>query len=237
MFPRFGASDRFVDRTAAGRQLADLVAPHVDPGESVILGLPRGGVPVAYEIAKRLGAPLDVLLVRKLGVPWQPELAFGAVSTGDVVVYNDAVLRLVDLSPQEIEEVVERERGELARRERLYRGDLAPVDVTGKTAVIVDDGIATGSTVRAALAALGERGASRRIVASPVAPPETVELLLHEADDVICIETPPDLMAIGLWYQDFAPVPDGEVMRLLADAAEDRDGEALPTTPEGDAPA
>jgi putative phosphoribosyl transferase len=220
---------RFVDRWAAGRALADEVAPHLDPAESVILGLPRGGVPVAHEIAARVGAPLDVLLVRKLGVPWQPELAFGAIATGDVVVYNNDVVRVAGLSREEMDEVVERERAELARRERLYRGDRPPADVAGKTAVVVDDGIATGSTVRAGLRALAEREASRTIVACPVAPPETVDLLLTEADEVICLQTPPDLGAIGLWYDDFTPVADDEVVRLLSEPeAEDRGGGARP---------
>jgi len=225
---RWGAPDRFVDRQAAGRALAEAVAPHVDPEQSVIFGLPRGGVPVAYEIASKLGAPLDVLLVRKLGVPWQPELAFGAISSGDIIVYNDDVLRLVDLSKEEIAEVIAEERAELEHRERLYRGGRPPVDVTGKTAVVVDDGIATGSTVRAGLRALGQRGASRTIVASPVAPPETVAVLLEEADDVICLQTPADLMAIGLWYEDFQPVADEEVLRLLEEAAAERTGGPRP---------
>jgi putative phosphoribosyl transferase len=207
---------RFVDRRDAGRQLAERVAPLIEGTQSVILALPRGGVPVAQEIASKLGVPLDVLLVRKLGVPWQPELAFGALSSDDVVVYNEEVLRALDLSPQEIEEVVERERAELARRERVYRGGRPPLAVSGKTAVVVDDGIATGSTMLAALRALATRGASRTIVACPVAPPDTVERLLKEADDVICLQMPPNLSAIGFWYEDFAPVADEEVQRLLA---------------------
>lgn len=220
MWPRQGrAAVRFADRREAGRQLAEQVGAKVDPDQSIILGLPRGGVPVAYEIAKTVGAPLDVLLVRKLGVPWQPELAFGAVSTGGVIVYNDQVVRLAGLSNQEIDEVVARERSELERREQAYRGVRPPLDVEGKTAVVVDDGIATGATVRAGLQALERLGAARRIVACPVAPPETVELLRREADDVICLQTPVDLRAIGLWYQDFSPVEDEEVQRLLAEAA------------------
>jgi putative phosphoribosyl transferase len=209
---------RFMDRWDAGRQLAERVAPCIEGKSSVILALPRGGVPVASEIASRVGAPLDVLLVRKLGVPWQPELAFGAISSGDVLVFNDEVLRMLDLSPREIDEVVERERAELARREQLYRGGRPSLPVDGRTVVLVDDGIATGSTVRAGLRALATRGASRTIVACPVAPPETVERLLREADDVICLQMPPNLGAIGLWYEDFSPVTDEEVQRLLAAA-------------------
>jgi predicted phosphoribosyltransferase len=176
-------------------------------------------VPVAHEIATRVGAPLDVLIVRKLGVPWQPELAFGAVSSGGVVVCNQHVVAELRLAPDEVEEVVERERVELARRERLYRGDRPPVDVAGKTVVIVDDGIATGSTVRAALRALRQRGAARTLVACPVAPPDTVEALREEADDVVCLATPPDIIAIGFWYDDFSPVSDAEVLRLLTSSA------------------
>lgn len=223
----------FVDRWEAGRRLAEEVAPKVDPARTVILGLPRGGVPVAHEIAARVGAPLDVLMVRKLGVPWQPELAFGAVASGGVIVYDDDVVAMADLSEAEMEEVAARERAELARRERLYRGGRAPLDVKGRTAVVVDDGIATGSTVRAALKALKELGAERRIVATPVAPPETVELLLREADDVICLLTPPDLMAIGFWYEDFLPVEDEEVLRLLAEGSRPRGEDARHARPRG----
>lgn len=212
-------SSRFTDRRDAGRQLADRLAPRIDPEKSVILALPRGGVPVAHEIATRIGAPLDVLIVRKLGVPWQPELAFGAVSSGNVVVYNEHVLEELRLDPREVEEVVRRERIELARREHLYRGGRPPVDVSGKTAVVVDDGIATGSTVRAALQALAQRGAARTIVACPVAPPETVERLYDDADDVVCLKAPPDLVAIGFWYDDFTPVSDTEVLRLLVESS------------------
>lgn len=216
--PTSRAPLRFVDRRDAGQQLADRIAPRIDARRSVILGLPRGGVPVAHQIATRVGAPLDVLLVRKLGVPWQPELAFGAVSSGDVVVYNERVMAELQLSDDEVREVVERERIELRRREELYRRGRPPLDVADKTAVVVDDGIATGSTIRAALQALAKRNAARTIVACPVAPPDTVEMLFQEADDVVCLKTPSNLVAIGFWYEDFAPVEDEEVLRLLADA-------------------
>ncbi len=204
----------FLDRRDAGRQLAGRLSALAD-ADSVVLALPRGGVPVAHEIASRLGASMDVLLVRKLGVPWQPELAFGAVSTGGVTVLNDEVMRAAGLGREEIDAVIDRERAELERRERLYRGERAPVDVSGRTVVLVDDGIATGSTVRAALRALSARGAARTIVAAPVAAPETVEALRREADDVVCVETPPDLVAIGFWYRDFSPVADEEVLEIL----------------------
>jgi putative phosphoribosyl transferase len=210
-----GVSARFRDRADAGKRLAEKLAPRVDPKSTVVLALPRGGVPVAHEISTMLGIPLDILLVRKLGVPWQPELAFGAVSSGDVTVVNEDVVDTLRLTSEEVQEVVQRELEELARRERVYRGDRTPLKVAGKTVVIVDDGIATGSTVRAALSALERQGAAHTIVACPVAPPDTVERLFDEADDVVCLKTPPDLVAIGLWYDDFTPVYDEDVLRLL----------------------
>jgi putative phosphoribosyl transferase len=211
--------ERFADRQEAGRQLADLVAPLVDGEDVVVLALPRGGVPVAYEVSQRLGAPLDVLLVRKLGVPWQPELAFGAIATGDVVVLNHDHVRALGLGEDTIQDTVERERLELERREHLYRDDHEPVDLTGKTVVVVDDGIATGSTVRAALESLAQRGVSRRIVACPVAAAENVRGLEDQADEVLCLRMPVAFSAVGAWYEDFAPVFDAEVKQLLARAS------------------
>ncbi|HET9947724.1 MAG TPA: phosphoribosyltransferase family protein [Longimicrobiales bacterium] len=211
--------DRFRDRHEAGRRLAERVLPLVAPRNTVVLALPRGGVPVGYEVARRLGAPLDVLLVRKLGVPWQPELAFGAVATGGVVVLNEDHVRALGIPADVVEDVIERERLELERRERLYRDDHEPLDVEGKTVVVVDDGIATGSTVRAALASLAERGVARRIVASPVAAAETVHGLEDEADEVVCLKTPISFTAVGAWYEDFTPVSDAEVKHLLGRAA------------------
>lgn len=205
----------FVDRADAGLRLAERVAPLVAGEDAVVLALPRGGVPVARQVAARIGAPLDVLLVRKLGVPWQPELAFGAVSTGGALVLNEDLVEEIALEPDAMQRVVDMERTELQRRERLYRGPRPPIEVEDKTVVIVDDGIATGSTVRAALRALEARGAARTIVAAPVAARETVESLRLDADRVECLLTPDDLLAIGYWYQDFSPVRDSEVLRLL----------------------
>lgn len=207
--------DRFQDRHDAGRQLADVVEDVLGGEEAIILALPRGGVPVAYEVASRLDAPLDVLLVRKLGVPWQPELAFGAIATGDIVVMNDDHLKSLGLKPDVIHDIVERERAELDRREHLYRDERPPLEIAGKTVVVVDDGIATGSTVRAALKSLERRGVRRRIVACPVAADETVRALEKLADDVICLRTPIAFGAVGTWYDDFAPVFDSEVKALL----------------------
>lgn len=216
---RKDATERFADREEAGRLLADLVAPEVDGQEVVVLALPRGGVPVGFEVATRIGAPLDVLLVRKLGVPWQPELAFGAIASGEVVVVNEDHVQALGLGTDVVRDIIERERVELERRERMFRDDQAPMDLTGKTVVVVDDGIATGSTVRAALASLAERGAKRRLVACPVAAAETVRGLQDEADAVLCLRTPVYFAAVGEWYDDFTPVSDGEVRNLLERAA------------------
>jgi predicted phosphoribosyltransferase len=204
--------------------LGDLVAPEVEGEDVVVLALPRGGVEVGYEVASRLGAPLDVLLVRKLGVPWQPELAFGAIATGDVVVINQDHVSALGIHQGLIRDVVTRERLELERRERLYREDRKPLRLTGKTVVVVDDGIATGSTVRAALESLAKRGVARRIVACPVAAAETLPGLADEADLVLCLETPANFFAVGAWYEDFQPVSDDEVRRLLTEASEAVEG-------------
>jgi putative phosphoribosyl transferase len=214
------ASGKFADRRAAGRQLADAVEPVVEGEDVVVLALPRGGVPVAHEVAERLGAPLDVLLVRKLGVPWQPELAFGAIASGDIVVKNEDHLKALGLGDDLIRDIVERERAELDRRQQLYRDERPPVEIAGKTAVVVDDGIATGSTVRAALKSLERRGVKRRLVACPVAAAETVRALESLADEVVCLRTPVAFGAVGTWYDDFAPVFDSEVKELLHGAAE-----------------
>ncbi len=212
--------ERFADRQSAGRALADLVAGEVDVADAVVLALPRGGVPVGYEIASRLGVPLDVLLVRKLGVPWQPELAFGAVATGGVVVTNDHYLKALGIDDHTFRAVLERERAELDRRERTYRNDRAPADLSGKTAVLVDDGIATGATMKAALTSLTERHVARRIVATPVAAAETIRELEDEADAVLVLRIPLDFLAVGAWYDDFSPVSDDRVRELLARAAD-----------------
>jgi putative phosphoribosyl transferase len=218
---RGDAFDRFADRQDAGRQLADLLETKIGGEDVVVLALPRGGVPVAHEVSSRLGAPLDILLVRKLGVPWQPELAFGAIATGGVVVVNEDHVRALGLGEDVVSDIIERERLELERRERLYRDDHSPVEIAGKTVVVVDDGIATGSTVRAALESLAERGAARRIVACPVAAAETVSGLEDEADEVVCLRTPVQFAAVGAWYDDFAPVSDSEVKQLLVQAADE----------------
>jgi predicted phosphoribosyltransferase len=211
--------EHFSDRREAGRQLADLLEGSVEGEDTVVLALPRGGVPVAYEVAARIGAPLDILLVRKLGVPWQPELAFGAIATGGVVVLNDDHVQGLGLGDDLIADIIDRERMELERREGLYRDDHGPVEIAGKTVIVVDDGIATGSTVRAALECLAERGPARLIVACPVAAAETVRGMEDQADEVVCLRTPIQFAAVGAWYDDFAPVSDAEVKQLLARSA------------------
>jgi len=208
----------FADRIEAGEFLAERLEPIVGREACVVLALPRGGVPVAEVIARRLGAPLDVLIVRKLGVPWQPELAFGAISSGGVVVTNPDVVRGTGLERRDLDAVIERERNELERRERLFHGARDPLPVEGRTVVLVDDGIATGATVRAALDALDARGVGRTILACPVAPPEVIEALAERADEVVCLSAPYGFQAVGTWYRDFTPVTDDEVQEILARA-------------------
>jgi len=210
---------RFRDRVAAGRQLAADLAEYAHRPDIVVLALPRGGVPVAYEVARALGAPLDVFLVRKLGVPGQEEVAMGAVATGGVRVLNDSIVRSLGIPREVIDAVTARELEELAHRERLYRGDRPSVDVRGRTVILVDDGLATGATMVAAVRALRQRGPARIVVAVPIAPPETCAALRAEADDVVCTMTPEPFRAVGVWYQDFSQTTDDEVRALLARSA------------------
>lgn len=180
-----------------------------------MLGLPRGGLPVAFEVADALDAPLDVFMVRKLGVPGHEELALGAIASGGVRVLNPEVLAAIDISAEEVEAVAARELQELERRELSYRGDVPPLDLVGLVAIVADDGLATGATMRAAAQALRERGVSRIVVAVPVAPAQTCESLRRDADEVVCAVTPEPFTAVGRWYRDFAPVDDDEVRALL----------------------
>jgi predicted phosphoribosyltransferase len=207
---------RFRNRNDAGRQLAEKLAAYADRPDVLVLALPRGGVPVGYEVARALGAPLDVFLVRKLGVPGYEELAMGAVATGGVRVLNDEIVRGLGISEHGIDVAVAREMEELARRERLYRGDRPPPDVAGRTVILVDDGLATGATMRAAVAALREQQPTRIVVAVPTASPDTCEVLKAEADDVVCAITPEPFFAVGHWYEDFTQTTDDEVRELLA---------------------
>jgi len=212
----------FRDRREAGRQLAERLSG-LRASSPLVLGLPRGGVPVAFEVANTLGAPLDVLVVRKLGVPFQPELGMGAVGEDDVRVLNPDVLRQAGVTETQLAAVETRERAEVEERAvRLRRGRPA-IPLQGRTVVIVDDGLATGGTARAAVQVARARGADRVILAVPVAPPETVAALRREADDVVAVETPEPFFAIGGWYTDFSPTSDDEVVQLLARSAADRE--------------
>ncbi|GIU91193.1 MAG: phosphoribosyltransferase [Acidimicrobiia bacterium] len=204
---------RYRDRQSAGEVLADLLAQD-PPADPFVLGLARGGVVVADPIARRLGAPLDVLVVRKLGVPWHPELGMGAIAEGEVVVWNEAVVSRLGISPDQRARVLAQESAELARRAARYRGG-SPPDLEGHTAVVVDDGLATGYTAQAAVRAARELGAAEVVLAVPVGAPDTVERLSRVADRVVCPLTPPDLIAVGSWYSDFHQVTDEEVLSIL----------------------
>jgi len=206
----------FHDRRAAGRFLATKLAAYVKRPDVLVLALPRGGVPLAYEVARALDAPLDVFLVRKLGIPGQEELAMGAVATGGVRVLNTQVVGSLRIPDYVIDAVAARERQELARRERLYRGDRLSPDVRGRTVILVDDGLATGATMLAAIKALRQQQPARLVVAVPTASPETCEELKAEVDEIICAITPEPFYAVGLWYDDFSQTTDDEVRGLLA---------------------
>jgi len=206
----------FRDRSDAGRLLAAKLAAYANRPDVLVLALPRGGVPVAYEVARALNAPLDVFLVRKLGVPGHEELAMGAVATGGVRVLNDQVVGLLRIPDYVIDAVAAWEQQELARREHLYRGERPPPVVRGQTVILVDDGLATGATMHAAIKALRQQQPARIVVAVPTASPETCDQLRAEVDEVICAITPDPFYAVGLWYEDFSQTTDEEVRDLLA---------------------
>ena len=213
--PEFLKPGLFRDRREAGRLLAAKLTAYANRPDVIVLALPRGGVPVADEVARALGAPLDVFVVRKLGVPGSEELAMGAVATGDVRVLNDQLVNRLGIPDHLIDAVAVREGQELARRERLYRGGRPPLDVRDRTVILVDDGLATGATMHAAIAALRQLYPARIVVAVPTASPETCEEMRAEVDDVICAITPEAFQAVGRWYQDFAQTTDEEVQDLL----------------------
>jgi predicted phosphoribosyltransferase len=209
----------FRDREQAGRRLGALLADRLQAHDALVLGLPRGGVPVAYEVARALHAPLDVLIVRKVGAPGQRELAMGAVASGGTLVVNRDVVAVHELSEETVLAAAESERRALESQERALRGDRPAPEVAERTIVLVDDGLATGSTMRAAVRAMRQRGAGAIVVAVPVAPPATCALLEQEADVVACLATPEPFRAVGVWYADFEQTTDREVRELLARAA------------------
>lgn len=208
-------STRFRDRREAGRLLAEhLDWLSIEPN-LVVLALPRGGVPVAYEVARALQAPLDILIVRKLGVPCDEELAMGAIASGGVRIVNSEVTEGYGVTEETFLREEEHESAELIRREETYRGKRSPLETDGKTVILVDDGIATGSTIRAAIASLRQRGVHRLILAIPVAPLVVISDLRNQVEQIVCLLTPEDFGAIGWWYEDFSQTTDGEVMALL----------------------
>jgi putative phosphoribosyl transferase len=209
---------RFGDRAEAGRKLAAELREYAGRQDVVVLALPRGGVPVAFEVARKLRAPLDVFVVRKLGLPAQPELAMGAIASGGARVLNDEVVQAAGILPETIEAVTAREREELGRREQLYRGEQPSLAIDGKTVILVDDGVATGSTMRVAVQALRRQRPAQIVVAVPVAPRQTCEELRGEADYVVCTRTPEPFMAIGVWYEQFRQTSDDEIRDLLGRA-------------------
>jgi len=208
----------FRDRRHAGQVLARALAHHANRPDVIVLALPRGGAPVAFEVAQALHVPLDVFVVRKLGLPGHEEYAMGAIASGGVRVLNDELVRSLDIPPRAVDAVIEREQEELARRERLYRDGRRPPELQGRTVILVDDGLATGSTMLAAVRALRQQHPARIVVAVPTAAFETCQQLRREADEVVCASTPRPFRAVGLWYDDFSQTSDDEVRELLARA-------------------
>lgn len=205
----------FLDRREAGQRLAVRLAEYADQADVVVFALPRGGVPVAFEVAAALRAPLEVFPVRKIGAPGHPEFAIGAIAPGGGQVLSPAVIVELGISPHTIEQIIENERLELERRERIYRGDRAMIPVRGKTAIVIDDGLATGSTMEAAVIAIRHQGAATIVAAAPVASAESCRRLSREADAIVCVEIPEPFSAVGLWYRVFDQTTDDEVIQLL----------------------
>lgn len=211
---------RFSDRTEAGVALAARLEDYKDRDDVIVLALPRGGVPVAYEVARRLRAPLDVFLVRKLGLPGHPELAMGAIATGGVRVLNEDVVRWYAIPRSVIDQVAAAEQAELERRESTYRDGRPAIPLEGRTVLLIDDGLATGSTMKAAVQAVRAHKPARIVVAVPVGAPETCEEFADVADDIVCARTPEPFSAVGLWYRDFSQTSDAEVRALLHERLE-----------------
>lgn len=211
---------RFMNRTEAGRELASMLESFANRKDVIVLGLPRGGVPVAFEVAKALRAPFDVFTVRKLGLPENEEYAIGAIATGGVTAVDWGLAETLRVSDEMLGEIIARERAELSRRDRLYRGDREPVAVAGKRVIVIDDGLATGATMRAAVTALRTLGPARIIVATPVASHEAERALRQVADAFLCAYLPAQLYSVGQWYEDFSQTTDAEVLDLLRRAVE-----------------
>jgi predicted phosphoribosyltransferase len=218
----------FRDRTDAGRQLASCLSYYVNRPDVVVLALPRGGVPVGLEVAENLNVVMDVFLVRKLGVPGHEELAMGAIASGGIRVVNESLVRELGLSPHLIDRVARTEERELARREQLYRDARPQPEFRGRTVILVDDGLATGSTMRAAIAAVRARKPARIVVAVPVAAPAACAELQDEVDEIICAEATDPFIAVGYWYDDFSPITDEKVRDLLARVQETALGQRGP---------
>lgn len=213
---------RFRDRADAGRRLAEALEAYAGREDVVVLALPRGGVPVGFEVAHALDAPLDVFVVRKLGVPTQPELAMGAIASGGVRVLTEDVVERLAIPDEVIARAAAEEERELERRERIYRGRRASQKIAGQTVILVDDGLATGSTMRAAARAVRAHDPARLVIAVPVGSPETCAVMQEEADEVVCIMTPEPFMAVGMWYERFGQTTDREVQDLLLRAERGR---------------
>jgi len=216
------------NRVEAGQLLADALQPYAGRTDVLVLALPRGGVPVAFEVAERLEAPLDLMLVRKLGVPGQEELALGAMASGGIKILNTELVQNVNISETVIDRIVSKEKKELERREQAYRGNRPPPEIRDRCVILIDDGLATGATMRVAVSAVRQQQPTQIIVGIPVAPPDTVEKLRREADEVFCLATPEPFFAIGTWYTDFSQISDEEVRDLLSRAwqpAYKKDGE------------
>jgi putative phosphoribosyl transferase len=207
----------FQDRRDAGKKLAQQLFHHANRTDVIVLALPRGGVPVAYEVALALNAPLDVFIVRKLGLPGHEELAIGAIASGAVRVLNEEIIRQLNLPEEVIERVAQRELQELQRRERMYRGDRPPPEVQDRIVILVDDGLATGASMRAAVAGLRAQGPKRIVVAVPTAAPETCEAFRYEVDETVCAITPEPFLGVGRWYEDFSQTTDEGVRLFLQD--------------------
>ncbi|MGJ3244873.1 MAG: phosphoribosyltransferase [Elainellaceae cyanobacterium] len=208
----------FQDRTEAGQNLATTLRLYANRPDVIVLGLPRGGIPVAYEVAKDLSAPLDVYVVRKLGVPQHEELAMGAIATGGVRYLNERVVGPLKISPDVIDRVALKEQRELERREQAYRGNRPAPELRDRIVILVDDGLATGATMQAAIAALRRQHPAKIIGAVPIAAPEVCKTLADQVDDMICVETPQPFYAVGLWYKNFSQTTDDEVRQLLKQA-------------------